>query len=359
MNKKLIALAIAGACVAPAAMAQTANPVTLYGRVYVTLESVEAKANGANAAVDRRTRVEDQSSLFGVRGTEDLGGSLKAFFQLETAFRPDQNTTTFAARNSGVGLQGGWGSVLMGRWDTPWKVATIAVDPFGDLTISGITGTLSDGGNFDRREQNVVQYWSPSWGGFAFRLMRTANEGKGCTTSGTPAVTTCADPYSQGANVTYTGGPVYLFFAYEEHKDQLGSATKSGVEEKGSALGGTFAFGPVKLGAQYQEIKKDGTGRTKQKNWMGNIVWTAGNNQFIYQYMNSKDGGLGTAATQPDCDSNSLGYQYNFTRRTFFLAQYTAVKNNDAASCNFGANRLAASAGQDVQGASLGLRHVF
>src|SRR4051794_21171154 len=71
MNKKLIALAIAGACVAPAAMAQTANPVTLYGRVYVTLESVEAKSSGTTAAVARRTRVSDQSSLFGVRGTED------------------------------------------------------------------------------------------------------------------------------------------------------------------------------------------------------------------------------------------------------------------------------------------------
>jgi predicted porin len=42
MNKKLIALAVAGAFVAPAAMAQTANPVTLYGKVYVTFESVEA-----------------------------------------------------------------------------------------------------------------------------------------------------------------------------------------------------------------------------------------------------------------------------------------------------------------------------
>ena len=42
MNKKLIALAVAGACVAPAAMAQTANPVTLYGKVYATFESIEA-----------------------------------------------------------------------------------------------------------------------------------------------------------------------------------------------------------------------------------------------------------------------------------------------------------------------------
>ena len=88
MNKKLIALAVAGACVAPAAMAQTANPVTLYGRVYVTFESVEAKGGPSTAAsVPRRQRVSDQSSLLGVRGTEDLGGGLKAFFQLETGFK--------------------------------------------------------------------------------------------------------------------------------------------------------------------------------------------------------------------------------------------------------------------------------
>ena len=90
MNKKLIALAVAGACVAPAAMAQTANPVTLYGRIYATFETVQA-TGGTGADVTSRNRVSDQASLLGVRGTEDLGGGLKAVFQLETAFKPDQN----------------------------------------------------------------------------------------------------------------------------------------------------------------------------------------------------------------------------------------------------------------------------
>src|SRR4051812_9017710 len=190
MNKNLIALAVAGAFVAPAAMAQTANPVVLYGQVNVTAESVEAR--GGSTPVSRRTRIEDQSSRLGVRGTEDLGGDLKAFFQLETAFRPDQNNTTFAARNSAVGLQGGWGSILkpafrpdqntppsaarngavglgggwgpilLGRGDMPWKTAPIAIDPWGDITIAGIPGVLSEGGNFDRRDQNVAEYWSPT-----------------------------------------------------------------------------------------------------------------------------------------------------------------------------------------------------
>ena len=357
MNKKLIALAVAGATVAPAAMAQTANPVTLYGRVYVTMEYVEAKGTGG---APTRARIEDQSSLLGVRGTEDLGGGLKAFFQLETAFRPDQNNSGFAGRNSGVGFQGNWGSFVAGRWDTPWKTATIAVDPFGDLTIGGITGTLSDGGNFDRRDQNMVQYWSPSMGGFAFRLMATANENK----------TSSANPRDYGANVTFTRGALYLFGAWEQHKDNNsgtaigtpapgGSAVAGvgGYEEEGFALGGSFVFGPIKIGGQYQEIEK--TDRKDIKNWMGNIFWTVGNHQFIYQYMQAKNGGLNTAATQPDCDSNNVGWQYNFSRRTFLLTQYTKVDNNSAASCNFGANRLTTPAGTDPQGFSVGIRHVF
>ena len=352
MNKNLIALAVAGAFVAPAAMAQTANPVVLYGQVNVTLESVEAKGAGG---VPQRTRVEDQSSRLGVRGTEDLGGGLKAFFQLETAFRADQNNTTpfsgtaqpFATRNSAVGLQGGFGSILMGRWDMPFKSAAIAIDPWGDITIAGLTGVMSDGGNFDRRDQNVVQYWSPNFGGFAFRLAATANEGKTAT----------LNPRDSGANLTFTRGPVYLFAAWEEHKDVSATLPK----EEGLAFGGSFVAGPIKVGAGYHEFKK--TSRTKQKAWMGNLVWTLGNNQIIGQYMQMKDGGANGASPQPDCNSASIGYKYNFSRRTSFIAHYVKV-DNDASTCNFGSNRLtngtaALAPGVDVEGMAVGFLHTF
>ena len=346
MNKKLIALAVAGACVAPAAMAQTANPVTLYGRVYVTLESIESKGTGGQP---RRTRVQDQSSLLGVRGTEDLGGGLKAFFQLETAFKPDQNDTTFAARNSGVGLQGGWGSVVFGRWDMPFKTTTIAVDPFGDLTIGGITMANNDQGNFDRRDQNVIQYWSPNWGGLSLRLAMTANEGK----------TGTVNPYDTGASLTYTGGPVYVGVAYENHKDQVGSTATAASREKGYAAFGTFTFGAFKFGALYEKFDK--SGRKDRKSWMANVVWTMGKNQFIYQHQDSSDGGLTAATVQPECDVDTLGYQYNFTRRTFFLAQYSRIDNNSAANCGSAGSGFGpvAATGTDPRGISLGLRHVF
>jgi len=402
MNKKLIALAVAGACLVPEAMAQTANPVTLYGRAYVTFESVEAKGQvGSVGPVVRRNRVVDQSSLLGVRGTEDLGGGLKAFFQLETGFKLDQNDTTFAARNSGVGLQGAWGSVLLGRWDTPFKTTTIATDPFGDLTIGGITSALSGSGVgnvsglFDRRDQNVVQYWSPSWMGLAVRLSYSANEAKSsspCT--GYPAGRTC-NPHSEGGSITYTGGPIYVGYAYHQLKDTaFGAFSISATtpppftfttpvlpKHTANAIFGTFTFGPLKFGAIYEKLKRGdvplatatpaaGTllGFSDQKAWMANVTWTIGNHQLIYSYQNAKDGGprYQTSATvlqpgEPDCKVNAAGYQYNFSRRTFFLAQYSRVTNNATATCNFGVGdeRVGITAGQDPQGFSLGLRHIF
>ena len=108
--------AIVGVCASTAALAQSVNPVTLYGRIFAGIETVQA--NGGTTPVSSRNRVTDRQSLIGFRGTEDLGGGLKAFFQVESATAPDAGGGVFASRNSGVGLTGDWGSVLIGRWDT-------------------------------------------------------------------------------------------------------------------------------------------------------------------------------------------------------------------------------------------------
>ena len=99
MNKKLIALAVAGAIFAPTAMAQTANPVTLYGTLNVDFEAVKATgAAGTGANADRRNRVSTNSANLGFRGTEDLGAGLKAFFQLESGVPFDTGGGTFASQ---------------------------------------------------------------------------------------------------------------------------------------------------------------------------------------------------------------------------------------------------------------------
>ncbi len=361
MNKKLIALAVAGATLAPAAMAQTANPVTLYGRLWVAFENVKADG-GAGAPVGSRNRVSNNgSSLIGIRTTEDLGGGLKAFAQWETEVRQDQNDSPFSNRNSGVGLQGDFGSVLIGRWDTPFKLANSSIDPFGTTTIAGYTSAMSDRGNFDRREQNVVQYWSPNFSGFAFRASYSANEGKTAT----------VNPVTTSMNATYTQGPIYLATSWEKHKDIFKNYTGAvgnvtGADETGISLGGHVTFGPMRVGALLQKFKKNGGGTTvttDQKSQMFNLIYTAGKNQFVFQHQRSKDGATrataATAVVEPDTKVNSIAHLYNFSRRTTLFTIYTMTKNNIAGLGNFGANNLTIVADQDPRGFSIGLRHTF
>src|SRR5437763_2849772 len=145
MNKKLVALAVAGAFALPmAAQAQTAN-VTLYGRLNVDLEFVKGKT--CNAATSTVTgapgtaagcfvglptentsnplvkRLSSNSSRLGVRGTESLGGGLNAIFQIESSVSGDtgnSSTSSFGSRETFVGLQGAWGTFKMGKFLMPY-----------------------------------------------------------------------------------------------------------------------------------------------------------------------------------------------------------------------------------------------
>jgi predicted porin len=352
MNKKLIALAVAGACVAPAVMAQTANPVTLYGRIYLTAESVKAEGSpiAANNALNR-TRLVDQSSYLGVRGSEDLGGGLKAVFQLETAFAPDEASGTFANRNSMVGLQGGWGTVFMGRWDSPMKLSQTAVDVYGDLTIGDITGATLDQGNFSRRTPNQISYWTPNWSGFSARLMWQPNEGKTAT----------ANPQQFGASLTYEKGPLFVAYAYEEHKDSIDAVVTANTKETGNAISARYAFGAWRLMGEYGEYKKSApAGSVKDKSWYVGTDYAMGKHVLIGSYQHAEQG-------PGDCDMWSVGYRYDFSKRTFFIASYAQVDNSAAGvgdpatknmNCNFGTAALG-GAGSDPKGFGVGVRHLF
>src|SRR4029079_10665015 len=129
MNKKLVAVAIAGVLAAPLAQAQTAN-VTLYGRLNMDFEWVNGKyvnpypgvaqpascTAGPNAGTvagcittdPRQFRVSSNSSRFGLRGTESLGAGWNAIFQIESSLNPDSGSGTLAGRDSFLGFQGPW-----------------------------------------------------------------------------------------------------------------------------------------------------------------------------------------------------------------------------------------------------------
>ena len=358
------------------------DPVTLYGRVYATVESVRA-----DGAAPRLVRVSDQSSRLGVKGAEQVAPGTKVFFQLETAFQPDQNDTTFAGRNSGVGLQNAAGSFLLGRWDVPFKVANYDVDVFGDFTIGAFSmalqgsGVANVNGQFNRRDQNVVQYWSPVLSGFQLKLTYAANEARSAT----------ANPRSEGGTLTWTRGGIYAGYGYHELRDQpygiytnvapvMPAVLTTGSVQVGRQVGqsvfAAFDVGPLRFGADYQEFKRTDpvapavptpatvTGFSKQKAWMGNVTWKLGAHKLMYQYLQTK-GGIQQARdavytpASPGCDVNAIAWQYDFSKRTFVIAQYVRVRNNPTATCTLGQNPLALVAGQDPDGYSIGMHHIF
>ena len=138
MNKKLMAVAVAGALGAPGlAVAQVGSSpgVTLYGRLDSAIMSnkfseVSTAAGALSVSELKKGDIFSAGNAMGVRGREDLGGGTAVWFQLEAGVWPDGRldaaATTgaqFGGRNSGLGISSTYGDIMYGIWDSPYKVA--------------------------------------------------------------------------------------------------------------------------------------------------------------------------------------------------------------------------------------------
>src|SRR4030081_786284 len=109
-------LAVAAAAVAPA-HAQLAN-FKLYGSLNLDWELISGRQSaGTNPTVNR---VSSNSSRFGLRGAEYLGGGWNAIYQLESSVQADTGGSSLATRETFAGLQGEWGTFKLGKFLTPY-----------------------------------------------------------------------------------------------------------------------------------------------------------------------------------------------------------------------------------------------
>lgn len=385
MNKRLIALAVAAAVSAPAVALADDSTVTIYGTLNADFENVKAKG-GTAAELKQRNRVSSNSSNIGFKGVEPLGGGLDAIFQVESAVNLDAGDSTWASRNSGVGLKGGFGTAIIGRWDSAYKVSTLRVDPFGDGTIGAYTGIVggnsqANAGNvaasrssFDRRVSNSLSYISPTFSGVTIRATYGANEEK--ATVGT----TTTDPSLASAAVTWEGMPggvfvPYVGAAYETHKDAGGD----GADDKGYKAFGGFSFANgINFGLIWERLKYDGpdaagaatalykgtltpgNGGLEVTSWYASVGWKGGPNSVAVAYGADQKVKLnGTEDSTLKARQISLRYAYDLSKRTQFYALATEIKNKDNSSNTFGQNPLAVSAGQDPRGFGVGVIHKF
>ena len=274
MKKNILAIAIASAVAAPVAMA---DAPTVYGQFNVAIDNISP--DGGDSTMD----VVNRNSRVGVKGSEDLGNGLKAVYQLETTVNvPNggESGSFGGARNTFVGVAGGFGTVVMGRHDSPLRMIQPS-DGFADSAYAG-NNTKRFNGNLDGEDRldEVVAYLSPDFNGIKFAVAisgqtnlaaadtTTSREAQsltnatsmnvtygskksgifaavGITTTGessTGGAGTVADPYTVGeergditrATVQYNEGGILASFMYNGQADVGSAMTLGGAYNMGA-----------------------------------------------------------------------------------------------------------------------------
>lgn len=316
MKKSLIALAVAGVVSAPA-FAATSN-VDVYGVVNVAIQDTDATGVGL--------QVTDNFSRIGFKGSEDLGGGLKAVWQIETGLGSGSDgmgTNPIGTRNTFIGLAGGFGTFVMGRHDTPYKIATgkydIFADTIADYNLGRLDGVQLINNTHDHRSPNAIAYISPSFSGLTIAAAVVATNSAANLDDGKSF-----DAVSLAA--MYGNGPLTVDLAYQD---------VSLLDSKGIKLGVGYKMGDSKLGFVYEDID-NGPG-VDRDSWLINVAHGMGPITLKAQY-----GQVDAGAA--DQDMWGLGADYALSKRTTAYVVY-GTGDNDA--------------GSDVSGWNIGMRHSF
>lgn len=346
MNKKLLAFAVAAAFAAPMVASADSGNVQIGGVVKMSVDSLD---NGNS----RNWNVSTNSTNIWFKGAEDLGNGLKAVWQMTTyvgmgATGPASNAWTNG--NSFGGLAGGFGTVILGKHDTPFKILGRKVDLFGDQ-IGDSRNLISAGGaTWDLRPDNVIAYISPTWSGFHAAVAHVTNVAAGAKTDQS------IDAWS--ALGIYENGPITAGLAYERHN--LSEATANTNDESAWRLAGGYDFGAGKVNALWQRVNDIGGTNNDRDTWgLGGAV-KVGSGAVKLQYTKAD-----SISNNSNTGANmwSLGYDHNLSKRTVAYAAIAKTKNDSAATFSaYGGGHgddPGIAMGQSGTGFSLGMTHSF
>lgn len=237
MKKTLIALA---ALAATSAFAQ----VTVYGRLDTGFSQNVTSVKTAGVTVDTKdngvTTSNQSSSRWGIKGTEDLGGGMKANFVLESALNSDNGAAQAKhwGRASTVGISGSFGSIRLGFAETPLYLVTAAGDVFGQIGASA-SQLFPD----SKRASDAI-FYDYATNGFSLGLLYGDNDSGTTATPATSATT--------GASVAYASGPLYVGLGWGAINTQAGAVS---AKNDGYGLSASYDFGAAKLFGQFIQGK--------------------------------------------------------------------------------------------------------
>ena len=405
MQKKIIVVALAAVFALPvAALAETSN-VIIYGTADASFDMTNNGDVSGGASGTSVNKISSNTSKIGFKGEEDLGDGLKAIWQVESEIDLDGTTATgatgalgFGGRNTFAGLKNdSWGSLILGRHDTPYKTSDRRLDLFGDhiadnraLMGGGMGRGSADVKGFDKRAADTVVYNSPVMSGFKViagyvagaenATLSTQSKGKILSVAG-----------------TYDVAPFYGVLAYQ--KNNYGTAgigtvlTANGAtkdtSEKAWKLGGGYKVDQFAVNAVYEKTNDDfgSAGAATAANGACTGVAAGGNcygHRAFYvsgQYNITPNDAVKLAYTKANnlqggnlantgAKHTTVGYNHKMSARTNVYATYTKLNNDigidyslngeGAATGNVGAAISGVSArGASPSAFSLGMMHTF
>jgi len=343
MDKKLLALAVSAAMIAPAAA--TAG-VKVYGKAQVEYNVVDVEGQDSEQSVDDNAG----RSRIGFKFSEKLGGGLTAFGKVEFRIDPADHTSggtngtapgltdngtsganALGARDAFVGLKGSFGAITAGSHNAPYKIAGgVKWDPWAATHLQarragGMTGGTGIGGH-NGFVRNSIQYKSPKVNGFqaTFLIAPDETNAGGTENSGDDG----DNDYSVA--LSYKNGPWHAIFAHNRNNN----SSANGGDEKLTKLGLRWKSGMHTAAVQYEDVSNadrvDSGGsanggqayRIDNENdgdvWWLNYQFKAGNNIFTASWGETEDDDANR-----EFEYWAAGIIHKFSKKTRIFAGYT------------------------------------
>jgi len=356
MKRSILAIA---ALTAFAGAASAQSSVTIGGILDVAAASVK---NGNAGTIQSLSTGRSATSRFFVRGTEDLGGGLKANFRIESEVGVDTgsagstvgtSTGVFWGRWATVGLSGGFGEVRLGReWNSTFA-AFNATEIFGYVGVASpanLRGTFfgnANGGVATAvRQSNAITYVLPKLGGVYGQVQVSAGEG-----------IVGSQQKSFSGRLGYAAGPLNINASYGK-MDRMFAMVDDLTTMN---VGGTFKTGFATFGLGYE---KSDFSTQEQELLTANVSVPVGKGAFKAQYTRSSGTGPTGQADRYEAKMFGLGYVYNMSKRTSLYTSYGSINNGGSVASGAvftasGSGPAGMRRGETSSGYEFGVRHDF
>lgn len=354
-SKSLIAAATMLA-IAPLTHAEVKSDglLEIYGRASFSVDQLD------DGAAYNRLNLSSNASRLGFKGSKKIG-NLTGIWQVEQEIqinldnKASTETNRLASRDTFAGLQGDFGTVRIGKFDTPFKVAREPFNLFGDQLGDMRNLTRVGDAKFDERLNNMLEYQSPVMNGFQGKLAYSFH-------SGTSATTTSGVDQNEDANsasLGYKAGNLEATLAFESY----GSNTATtGKRDASRAAIGYKVTSELRVVGFYQTANSVTTSGNKNQSadvtGLGLEYMVTPTFALKAHYMDRK-----ADVANSNANMYTVGAEYRYDKALRFYANYASVDNDSASNINpWKEGRTAtpsSTTGKTASGVSLGMRYDF